>query len=273
MKQALLPVALTLILLSMIIDTGDAIESGDQEIEAAGRQPEAIAGIYPKCFKDTECGNVTNHTICLKDYIVIRHTTPRCVEPGTQDAICMHESRLEYLYWCADDEICVEGQDICQPKPTCTDNIKNREETGIDCGGTCKPCPTCENQVRDGNEEDVDCGGDCRPCEIACTRDESCGLAHWSKTYCGTDNNVYRDRIMYECIEPDTYDSWCKIRKQKLMTDYCGPVKECVNGECRQRWYEKASSWKKIEMTDEVPGDKYTVVTGHGEMDVRMYKP
>ncbi|HWU86705.1 MAG TPA: hypothetical protein VN253_05505, partial [Kofleriaceae bacterium] len=71
--------------------------------------------------------------------------------------------------------------------PLCTDQIRNGEETDIDCGGTCGPCNlgdhcrvdkdcddgickggtcapvACANGVLDPGETDVDCGGDtCR---------------------------------------------------------------------------------------------------------------
>ena len=52
------------------------------------------------------------------------------------------------------------------PPPTCTDNIQNGQETGVDCGGPdCAPCPTCDDGVQNGNETGIDCGGpDCAPC-------------------------------------------------------------------------------------------------------------
>ena len=53
--------------------------------------------------------------------------------------------------------------------PTCSDNIQNGNETGVDCGGPdCAPCqttPTCDDNIQNGNETGVDCGGpDCAPC-------------------------------------------------------------------------------------------------------------
>jgi|GEM_PF-1168166 len=50
---------------------------------------------------------------------------------------------------------------------TCSDGIKNQNETGIDCGGNCAPCqiePTCNDGIQNGNETGVDCGGDCNAC-------------------------------------------------------------------------------------------------------------
>ena len=53
--------------------------------------------------------------------------------------------------------------------PSCTDGIRNGNETGVDCGGPdCSPCmtaPTCSDGIQNGNETGVDCGGpDCAPC-------------------------------------------------------------------------------------------------------------
>lgn len=48
------------------------------------------------------------------------------------------------------------------PEPTCSDNIRNQGETGIDCGGPCDDCgQTCDNGLKDGDETGVDCGGSC----------------------------------------------------------------------------------------------------------------
>ena len=54
----------------------------------------------------------------------------------------------------------------CQPCSTssCTDGIKNGNETGIDCGGSCAPCATCNDGIKNGNETGIDCGGSCPPC-------------------------------------------------------------------------------------------------------------
>jgi hypothetical protein len=62
----------------------------------------------------------------------------------------------------------------CAVAPTCTDGIKNGQETGVDCGGpTCAPCvvaPTCTDGIKNGQETGVDCGGPtCAPCAVAPT--------------------------------------------------------------------------------------------------------
>ncbi len=60
--------------------------------------------------------------------------------------------------------ICVEGG---VPEPTCSDEVQNGNETGIDCGGSdCPACPTCSDGVQNGSETGIDCGGpDCNVCE------------------------------------------------------------------------------------------------------------
>src|SRR4051794_9615794 len=76
--------------------------------------------------------------------------------------------------------------------PNCNDNIKNGDETDVDCGGglctTCnsgKACrlatdcrsklcldgaclaAACDDKTRNGSETDVDCGGpSCPPCTV-----------------------------------------------------------------------------------------------------------
>lgn len=57
------------------------------------------------------------------------------------------------LYSCNTDEL---------KEISCTDGIKNGNETGIDCGGDCPDvCFSCDDGVQNGNEEGIDCGGDC----------------------------------------------------------------------------------------------------------------
>jgi hypothetical protein len=73
--------------------------------------------------------------------------------------------------------------------PSCSDGVKNDDETGVDCGlDSCGPCPdgggckkpedcmsgvckigkcqapSCFDQTRNGDEENIDCGGTCNAC-------------------------------------------------------------------------------------------------------------
>ncbi len=74
------------------------------------------------------------------------------------------------------------------PPASCSDGIRNGDETRIDCGGSCEPCPdgsmcrastdclsgvcvggyclvpTCDDSVHNGEETGVDCGSACPAC-------------------------------------------------------------------------------------------------------------
>ncbi|MBI2389585.1 MAG: VCBS repeat-containing protein [Deltaproteobacteria bacterium] len=88
---------------------------------------------------------------------------------------------------CAAPNTCVLS--VCTAPATCTDGIKNQDESDIDCGGTiCPKCgpgktcgagshctslvcsggycasPSCTDVVKNGTETDVDCGGSCPKC-------------------------------------------------------------------------------------------------------------
>ncbi|MFH1591335.1 MAG: hypothetical protein ABIC95_05415 [archaeon] len=49
---------------------------------------------------------------------------------------------------------------------TCSDGLRNQDETGIDCGGICAPCAfaSCSDGLRNQDETGIDCGGICPPC-------------------------------------------------------------------------------------------------------------
>lgn len=49
---------------------------------------------------------------------------------------------------------------------TCSDGIKNQDETNVDCGGVCSVCLTCSDGIQNQNETGIDCGGPCGKCPI-----------------------------------------------------------------------------------------------------------
>ncbi len=96
---------------------------------------------------------------------------------------------------CSGGAYCSGGQCI---QPTCTDYLKNGDETDVDCGGgTCPKCsdgkvcavsadcqsgvcsgnicrtPMCNDFVKNGTETDVDCGGGTCP---QCTSGKNCAV-------------------------------------------------------------------------------------------------
>jgi hypothetical protein len=61
--------------------------------------------------------------------------------------------------------------DRCSIKKNhCNNGIKDKDEIGVDCGGSCKPCPppaeviSCTDNIKNGSETGVDCGGPCPAC-------------------------------------------------------------------------------------------------------------
>jgi hypothetical protein len=73
----------------------------------------------------------------------------------------------------------IKGKPVTKPPivvpPSCSDGVKNGDETDIDCGGTlCLPCPGCSDGIKNGDETGIDCGGpDCPACQPGCTNKPS----------------------------------------------------------------------------------------------------
>ena len=120
---------------------------------------------------------------------------------------------------CKNSGDCVSG--VCDTKigacakASCTDKVKNGDETDVDCGGllcpkcvTGKPCktggdcvsgvcdaktntcakPTCTDKVKNGDETDVDCGGATCP---ACAAGKACkGSGDCASLICDTKTNA-----------------------------------------------------------------------------------
>ena len=112
-----------------------------------------------------------------------------------------------------------ECTSVCQ-LPGCDDNLKNGNESDVDCGGDCGGCPTdgacgdgpdcqslvcdagkcleatCQDQVKNGSETDKDCGGSCDPCDdgLDCEEDGDCASQYCYDGVCQTpacDDNIW----------------------------------------------------------------------------------
>lgn len=138
--------------------------------------------IEPRCFDgvanaletDVDCGG------------------PDCIPCGSGKQCTVGSDCLEGY--------CAAVPGVCE-RPTCTDGVKNSDETDVDCGGSCttrcgpkQACwvdadcvggrcvgsacaENCSDQVRNGAETDVDCGGaTCAPCASgkACSAGTDC---------------------------------------------------------------------------------------------------
>ena len=74
------------------------------------------------------------------------------------------------------DETGVDCGGVCNACPTCSDGIQNGEEVGVDCGGACDACPTCDDGIQNGDETGIDCGGACDPCAVAFMEHITCTI-------------------------------------------------------------------------------------------------
>jgi hypothetical protein len=151
-----------------------------------------------KCIIVAECNN--GRRDLFETDIDCGDVCEKCV-PGQ---MCRYSSDCQNNGACVKDEKSNNEKLICA-EPACDDEIKNGEETGIDCGGDCEPCleedlkkcsstkdckrweeckngmcivlPECSDSQQQGSETDVDCGGKtCAPCAdgLKCTRYDDC---------------------------------------------------------------------------------------------------
>ncbi|CAF3954656.1 unnamed protein product [Adineta steineri] len=102
--------------------------------------------------------------------------------------------------------------------PTCTDDVKNQDESDVDCGGAvcskkCLPqqgSPTCTDGIKNQDESDVDCGG--AICSKKCLPQQGCT----SRSDC-TSNNC--DKTTKKCLAPTCIDG---IKNQGESDVDCG---------------------------------------------------
>lgn len=147
--------------------------------------------------------------------------------------------------------------------PSCTDKIKNGDETDVDCGGTCDTkcafgktcatladcdaaigvcsqslkCTTCESGAKDGDETDVDCGGSCT---TKCGEGKGCATRADCSTFncdagtglCGIATNclaVIDAACACEKKVTNTSDAvGCQKVLDCFLANDCGPADACA---------------------------------------------
>ncbi|HQV97134.1 MAG TPA: hypothetical protein PLE29_05715 [Saprospiraceae bacterium] len=112
---------------------------------------------------------------------------------------------------CSDDE-----------KATCTDGVKNQDETAIDCGGVCTACATCNDGIQNGTETGIDCGGTCTACLVG-------AQGKWKSYPVAPILANFADSIIAVFNTNNTYsvDQWSKGAKVQLTGTY-GQTKSSV---------------------------------------------
>ncbi|MGC4070742.1 MAG: hypothetical protein QM784_40015 [Polyangiaceae bacterium] len=130
--------------------------------------------------------------------------------------------------------------------PSCTDKLKNGDETDVDCGGSCETkcafgkkcaadgdcavgscaanvCTTCSNKTLDGDETDVDCGGSC---STKCAETQKCKARSDCSTYnCDTTAGVCGPQV--NCLATIPTECSCATQATKGVINPGGDVTYC----------------------------------------------
>lgn len=150
-----------------------------------------------ECDPTVSPSTCSTGTTCVKGKCVADHCKNGSKDSGESDIDCGGPS--SGCLKCPDDKSCQTANNcasgVCPSStlkcaaPTCMDNVKNQNESDVDCGGKCSPCadtagcivaadcqskvcqgnvcqaPTCADGVQNGDETGLDCGGTaCPPC-------------------------------------------------------------------------------------------------------------
>ncbi len=179
-------------------------------------------------------------------------------------------------------------------KPTsCSNNIKDVDETGKDCGGACGPCPdgesclldsdcansyckanickkpTCSDGDQNAQETDIDCGGSCSvKCENGekCIQDTDCISSNCEGGYCKTDTC---NNNMLDGTETDIdCGGACSVKCSE--GKHCTKDSDCVEGsKCIAE--ESVKLCKVCPITDQncdgIPDDRENDLDGDGLPD------
>lgn len=137
---------------------------------------------------------------------------------------------------------------------SCTDGIRNGNESDVDCGGSCGACsggktcstgsncqsglcsngvcaaaPTCSDNVRNGNETDVDCGGSCGACAVgkSCSFSANCQSGVCSNGSCAAPTCFDNLRNGAETdVDCGGVCGACAVGRQ------CTGAGDCLSGTC-----------------------------------------
>jgi hypothetical protein len=119
------------------------------------------------CNEWSSCSKINglNSSKEVNDYLI-----ERCRLLNIQD--CGYQTRLcEDVNYCNKPILILDLIRECQYSinPSCKDKIKNCHsnscEVLVDCGGPCEACPTCSDGIKNQEESDIDCGGSCQKCK------------------------------------------------------------------------------------------------------------
>lgn len=212
-------------------------------IDRTCQMPTCSDNVKNAAESDVDCGGPCAPCRAGRDC----HVDADCV-----DSVCAAEAACES-----------EGEDCPTPfcqLATCTDRVKNGDETGVDCGSACEKCangggcaldrdcesghcaeavcvaPGCTDELLNGEESDEDCGGtDCQPCGVGdtCGRGADCASRICEAGSCtadGCDDAVKnRDESDVDC-GGSTCDGCAELSRCTAGADCASGV--CLTGYC-----------------------------------------
>ncbi|MEM2131623.1 MAG: hypothetical protein QXR96_03810, partial [Candidatus Woesearchaeota archaeon] len=177
----------------------------------------------PTNIKTRECYDVNN---CNGENKIITET-----EQCDYNATCFDNIKNQ-------DETDVDCGGPCKACPTCNDGLLNQNEEKTDCGGPCGPCPTCFDNIKNQDETDVDCGGSCNSCESEkkCLNHKDCISFNCINNICAyptcSDNKLNQGEEKTDCGGPCFPCPTCNdglLNQNEEKTDCGGPCPSCEN--------------------------------------------
>jgi len=166
---------------------------GETDVDCGGKCDPCDEG--RKCINNSDCVNrncirgICRQPSCTDQTKNQNETDTDC---GGACPTCQDGKKCKKNADCASDNcdggICKPKEETCATGPTCTDEIRNQDETDVDCGGSCTQCddgkrckedsdctsnycyknicrtPSCNDSIQNQGEKGTDCGGPCKAC-------------------------------------------------------------------------------------------------------------
>jgi len=207
-----------------------------------------------ECCDDEDCPNdIYSNNYCFNDDVYYDFTDYFCLSNECRIDIdrifvqdCGEDSCEDWNYYCEDNDVYKDRN--CYDRGcnagACYEDEDPEEEyvntCTYDCvDGTCTQEPGCGDNNLDLGEECDDgnlingdgCDENCEIEEIICYEDDDCGERECAggPNYC-ENNKVYQDFIIYVCINPGQYNSYCTDEIIPWLLQIC--AYGCNNGVC-----------------------------------------
>ena len=165
---------------------------GETDVDCGGPCPPCDEG--KKCIRNADCTTKYCYEgVCKKQSCSdgIKNQDETDVDCGGSCSPCADGKRCAINADCK-SKLCLNNickkEEKCETPLSCSDGVKNQDETDVDCGGQCKECgegkackvdddcasnyclnstcraPSCTDGIKNQGEKGIDCGGPCKPC-------------------------------------------------------------------------------------------------------------